>query len=519
MPDEEKTKVVIIGAGAAGVFTAYLLKKFAPDCFDITILERNAQVGGHTISYQQLQQAQQVNIDGGAQFFSDTAQPNYCAMLQGEGFFGSAGPVIKRDVGVTLWDETNGRLLFRIPSALPDILNEAVAHPLDWLNFISLTEKAIEQRLWGDWNQTFGHWLDTVPLLIDATDAAAFKANIARPLMYQFGLVPPPDLDGLSAKFVVYYYVGSLPWLGVAAAPFSVYNSTIGLDGILKSLLATYGLAPGSTKLDSEVTSIAQQGAGYVVKLKDGSSFDADEVVFAINPEWILPLLPADPAFDGVRSVLNGMAYAPVPVHIQFTDAPKYMPDTPHESVSNVLVVKDAAGNPTNYMLSVWFGPLRTQLVAAKYFKSWGSPGLVPPNPLQTILQTHHLMLGTPEFITRRDTLRSVHQGKLHLWYSGGYIVDYDSQDACLKSAASVADELIYNCTLAPAVEGTPFFGSARKESVLADRAGSEALAGAVFKRRPALLDEIERAIVERNPDHPAVRAWLERRRRESDPR
>jgi len=40
-------KVVIIGAGASGVFTAYLLEKQAPGQFDITILEKNDRVGGH----------------------------------------------------------------------------------------------------------------------------------------------------------------------------------------------------------------------------------------------------------------------------------------------------------------------------------------------------------------------------------------------------------------------------------------------------------------------------------------
>jgi phytoene dehydrogenase-like protein len=272
MPDEEKTKVVIIGAGAAGVFTAYLLKKWAPDCFDIEILETKDQVGGHTISYDLMNGGQHVNIDGGAQFFSETAQPNYYKMLQGEGFFGSSSPIIERDVGVTVWSKTNDQLLFRIPSTLPEILSNAVADPLNWLNFLSLTYQAIEQHLWGDWNRTFGDWLDSVPLLISNADAEAFKADIARPLMYQFGLVPPSQLDSLSARFVVYYYVGSLPWSG-DAAPFKIYNSTIGLDGILERLLANYSL---TVNLNSEVASIARNGAGYVVTLWNGSTLPAD---------------------------------------------------------------------------------------------------------------------------------------------------------------------------------------------------------------------------------------------------
>jgi hypothetical protein len=501
MPDEAKKKVVIIGAGAAGVFTAYLLKKLAPDCYDIEILERANRFGGHTISHAETRESQPVNIDGGAQFFSETAQPNYCKLLRGEKFFDPGGPIIQRDVGVTIWDETKSKLLFRIPATVPEILTKGLTDPVNWLNFISVTEKAIEQFLFGGWNKKFGPWLDSVFLVGSAAEKTAFKADIARPLMYQFGLVSPPNLDDLSAKFVVYYYVGSLPW-DIRAAPFSVYNSAIGLDGILDALLKRPGINI-TPKLGSAVTSIARSGAGYLVTLANGSTFPADEIVFAINPTRILPLLPADTEFDGVRNVLNGMNYVTVPVHIQFTDTPQYMPDKVHQSVSNVLVIRDAADKAATYMLSVWFGPLRTQPVAQKYVKSWGSPALVPADAGPIITQEHHLMIGTPEFIAKRETLRTVHQGKLHLWYTGGYIVDYDSQDACVRSASFVVDALIDQCMALRA--------RARERSDLAaDRAMPEALAGVEFMRRPALLDAIEHEIVTRRPEHPAVQEWIE---------
>jgi predicted NAD/FAD-binding protein len=506
MPGSGKKKIVIIGAGAAGVFTAYLMKRFGGGCFEITILEEKGQVGGHTISRTRSRAGQNVNIDGGAQFFSETAQPLYCAMLRAEGIFGMPGVVIQRDVGVTLWNVTSKGLLFRVPTSVPQIIVEAIADPLNWLNFILLTKAAILLHLSPNWSLTFGAWLDSLPFLITPADAEAFKAKIARPLMYQFGLVEPDDLGSLSARFVVFYYVGSLPWLG-GVAPFRIYNSEIGLDGILEKLIDKYGLGP-SVKLCSKVGSIAPQGVGYAVTTEDGSSFDADEVVFAINPQWILPLLPADAKFNAVRNVLSGMTYLQVPVHVEDTDTPTHMPAFPDWSVSNVLVADDAAGDPTHYMLSVWFGPLRTQPIAAKFFKSWGSPSLTPAGPVATLEQTHHLMVGTPDFIARRETLRTTHQGAHHLWYSGGYIVDYDSQNACLRSAVNVAFQLIYNCLTAPLLAEPGV-----SEAALADQDAAEFLGGTLFRRSPELLEEIERQIVENNPEHPAVRAWLERER------
>lgn len=556
-------KVVIIGAGAAGVFTAYLLKKFAPGCFDVTLLEKNDTVGGHTISFQKTAGGMSVNIDAGAQFFWETTQPDYCAMLRAEGFFNVPGRIIERDVGITIWDDTNSQVLFRVPPTLPGILAAAVTDVTTWLNFLSLTLHAIYHYRFGSWSVLFGDWLDSVSLVGSPAEQAAFKADIARPLMYQFGLVRPQRLDSLSARFVVWYYVRSLPWLG-GSSPFRNYNSDIGLDGILRELLTMYGITP---TLNATVETVEQVASGYRVRLDDGTTtFDADEVVFATNPQWTKGLLPTDTSFDTLRNLLDGMEYLPVPVFVQDASVPTHMPSAGGWAVSNVLVAKDSAGAPTNYMLSVWFGPLRTESIAATVFKSWGSPHLLPAGASADFEQVHQLMVGTPDFIARREQLRSQYQGQDNLWYVGGYIVDYDCQNSALRSAASVARRLIYDCWLQSLFSALPMTSSAAPSSSstpsrsptptpmhagvvvpplhggvsvppthggvavtpshggapppplptppLQDQDPFEGLRGAQFRELPPLLEEIERVIVARQPRHASVREWLDLKRR-----
>ena len=520
-------KVVIIGAGAAGVFTAYLLKKFAPGCFDVTLIEKKDKVGGHTISFQKTAGGTSVNIDAGAQFFWETTQPDYCAMLRAEGFFNIPDRIIERDVGITIWDDTNSQVLFRVPPTLPGILAAAVSDVTTWLNFLSLTLHAIYHYRFGSWSLPFGTWLGSVSLVGSPAEQARFRADIARPLMYQFGLVPPTDLDTLSAKFVVWYYVRSLPWRG-GSSPFKNYNSDVGLDGILRELLSMYGITP---TLSSTVQSVEPVGAGYQVRLDDGTTtFDADEVVFATNPHWTKGMLPTSSTFDPVRNLLNGMDYLQVPVYVQDASAPTHMPSSSGWAVSNVLVAKDGAGDPTNYMLSVWFGPLRNEPIASTVFKSWGSPNLLPAGDNSDLKQVHWLMVGTPDFIARREQLRSQYQGQYNLWYVGGYIVDYDCQNSALRSAASVASRLITDCwlqsiltalpmTSSPA-PGSPASSSGVRPPVarprpepLHDQDPFEGLREAQFRELPPLLEEIERVIVARQPRHPAVRQWLELKR------
>src|SRR5262245_8187772 len=104
MPAQNRPKVVVIGAGAAGVFTAYLLQKYAPDQFDITILEKNTAIGGNARGHGIDWQGQTVHIDFGAQFFFEGTEPEYCDMLRSEGFFDVQGLIRETAVGMSVWN-------------------------------------------------------------------------------------------------------------------------------------------------------------------------------------------------------------------------------------------------------------------------------------------------------------------------------------------------------------------------------------------------------------------------------
>lgn len=513
MPNGAKPKVVIIGAGAAGVFTAYFLEKNAPGHFDITILEENDRIGGHTRSEERVVNGQQFRIDAGAQFFSESSQPDYYALLEEEGFFADPDLITETDVGVTLWNVTQDEPLFRVPETLFElIVIKVFTDYIRWLNFSILTTAAIVLYETADsWEQTFGDWLDGIPFLFpNPQEEDAFKADVARPLLYQFGLIDPDRLDELSAKFVIYYFVGSLPWEGLGEGPFRVNNIKIGLDGVLKKLLDKSNLTAG-TQTGTKVESITRQpDDSWVVTPAVGDPLPADEVVFAINPPRILQVLPEEEDLAALREVLSGMEYVNVPVRIQSPDASHMPTSTSEWSVSNVLVVEDGGGNPANYMLSVWFGPLRQQPAAAKYFKSWGSPNLVPQSAPEETVQHHELMVGTPEFIKQRQLLRAEHQGQHHLCFVGGYSIDYDSQNACLKSARQVATKLLQDYVPEALTAEDSFFAYVRPQDAGVEREVADFEPDPRFEGRPALLDAIEGRVVEVAREDPVVQRWLE---------
>jgi predicted NAD/FAD-binding protein len=511
MPEDERTRVVIIGAGAAGVFTAYLLDRFAEGRFEVTLIDENAQVGGHAHSMGVPADDPQMNIDLGAQFFSEEAQPAYCRLLRHAGFFDVPGLITSHDVGMTVWHKTRSELVFRIPNSLGKIFGAAVASPRTWLCFVMFVRHANEFFKENDWSTTFGDWLDSLNLSVFVAAKAEdeFKRNVVRPLMYQFGLVAPDRLDDLSARFVLFYFLGSLPQK-LDPTPLSVYNCSKGLDWILDRLVTRCGAHThfvASTKVES-ISPSDNGGWRVTTNGANRKTCETDVVVVSTNPRLARQLLPDDADHAALRAELGAMPYTDVLVRIQHPD-PSYMPDDEGEwSVSNVLVVdEDEDGAPDHYMLTVWFGAVRDHALGRTYFKSWGSPSLHPPCAPTDRDHTHQLMVGTPAFIEARTRLCRDHQSNRGLWFVGGYLVDYDTQNSAFASARDVAEQLARQVGVI--VPSDLLQGFMRTDQIDALRSGLPAESDHVFPERFALIDAIEEEILRERPDDETVQAWM----------
>ena len=87
------------------------------------------------------------------------------------------------------------------------------------------------------------------------------------------------------------------------------------------------------------------------------------------------------------------------------------------------------------WMADVLSGP--PPATAARLWKSWVTHRrLQPAQILHEAAYTH--MLPTPSTLQAQDALRSL-QGHDGIWFAGGYIHPYDSQETALRSALGVA--------------------------------------------------------------------------------
>ena len=444
-------RIVIIGAGAAGVFTAYRLREMYGQLHEIVLLERSNRVGGNTYSTTLQYGGRDYNIDCGAQFFYKNPQASYVELLEQIGLFDEDDDreIFSAPAGFTIWDRQADERLFYIPSRLRGFLRYGAD---DWERLIDFGiylsySFFLDRENPSNWMLSVDDWLERLHLM-----SPGFKTSVVKNFMYQFVSLPLHRIGEASALYAVTYFVRNvfgeprvdepdpdapeLPGLPV----FETYQSAIGLDGVLKRVLQAVGV---QAKLNDPVNAVVTGPDGRLVVHAASGPIPADHVVFACDPGAAAAILAAGgTAPQALVDTLRGLDrdYVDLPISMQ-KDGTCYMPTDPdYWQPVNTIVDGD------DVMFSAWFGPLRPKYGDAQripVFKSWGSPALQPaPCAFEFLAHEHRILLPTTRFVGLRDQLLANFQGAGGLWFAGGWTNWFDSQEAALDSATAVADRL-----------------------------------------------------------------------------
>jgi predicted NAD/FAD-binding protein len=431
--------VVIIGAGAAGIFTAYQINKQWPGQFNVHLFEASQEIGGNVSSLTVTYGGEPYTIDAGAQFFYAKAQPNYVNLIQELGLDNQT-PLYP--AGFIIWEKsTNQRLLW-----IPALVSGFASYTLDdWARLIEfggfLVAAALLNRLGQpDWALSVDDWLADVPLSDD------FKQNVIKNFLYQFVSLPYASIGEASAVYATTYFVRNVFGVASTAAldadipTFQTNQSLIGLLGILQQALTVSGV---SAQTSSPVTAVAP-GANGVEVTVNGKTINAQYVVMACDPCAAAKILTnGGTAQQDLIKLLQGLAnqYLNLSVVMQ-KDGACWMPGDQKywEAVSTIVDTPQQS-----VAFNAWFGPLRptyngTQLIPV--FKSWASPNLNPDDCNSTFFShSHNVLLPTTTFIQLRSQL-DAYQGQNGLLFAGGWTNWFDSQEAALMSAINVTQRL-----------------------------------------------------------------------------
>jgi len=434
--------VVIVGAGAAGIFTAYQINKAWPGQFNVRLFEASQDIGGNVSSLTVEYGGQTYVIDAGAQFFYAKAQPNYLNLIQE---LGLDSQIPLYPTGLTVWEKSTNQRLLWIPPQASGFLNYTAD---DWLRIIEfggfLAAAALLNRVGQpDWTLSVDSWLADVPLISDD-----FKQNVIKNFLYQFVSLPYANIGEASAVYATTYFVRNVLGGSATAATaqgfdiptFQTNQSLIGLSGILEQALQASGV---SAQTGSPVTAVAPGEDGVAVTV-NGETINAKYVVMACDPGASAKILASGgTAGQDLITLLQGLAdlYLNLTIVMQ-KDGSCWMPGDQNycEAVSTVVDTPQQA-----VAFNAWFGPLRppygtNQLIPV--FKSWGSPDLQSQSCTSEFFShVHNVLLPTTTFMQLRSQLAG-YQNRNGLIFAGGWTDWFDSQEAALMSAINATQML-----------------------------------------------------------------------------
>lgn len=448
-------KVVIVGAGAAGIFTAYRLREmYGPTAYDVTIVEARNRIGGNCYKKTVVIDGVDYSIDCGAQFFFRRAQISYVELLRDLNLIDDPTKIIEAESGFIIWDSQKQERRLHIPDTFGGLLSLIPQwFELGQFLWFLVESRRLDRSTADNWDLSVDDWLQEVEV------TEAFKRDVIKPFLYQFVSLPPDRIGEASARYATTYFArNALGEPGVDTPNvdpadlkgwrlIDTYQSLIGLDGILQIALDKSGAKLEKSSPIVELTRL--DDGSWEVTTEAGDKLAADHVVLATDPPTSAKILEASQLEPELVSTLKKIEYANLDIAMQH-GPPCYMPQDPHQwEPVNTIVDGD------NYMFTAWFGPLRENRPDGKpiqVFKSWGA-NLTPATCASTFFTNHHQVIyPTTTSVNARDAVMKNHQGSNNLWFVGGWTNWFDSQEACLDSASRVAH----------ALEGAPAPGTGR---------------------------------------------------------
>ncbi len=305
---QDQPKVVIVGGGMSGLATAHFIHRRLGEGVQITLVEAEPQLGGKVAT----QEFGGHLVDTGPDALLMRV-PAMATLLKDLGFNDQL--VAPASLGAHVW--SRGRLrrlptgtLFGVPDRLVPLVKSQLLSPM------GLVRAALDLVL--PRNRSLSDDPSIADLVAPRLGAQVFD-RLVEPLL---GGVHAGRAAELSARSTVpeiaalarknrSLYLG-LRRLRHHAAPSSGGPVLITLAGglvrLIEALAAQLGKA--DVRLNTNVSLVAREGAGYRVDLADGQSIAADAVVLA-TPAFVSSRLLTDVAPD-VATVLDEIPYVDV---------------------------------------------------------------------------------------------------------------------------------------------------------------------------------------------------------------
>jgi uncharacterized protein len=407
-------KIAIIGGGASGMVTAYLLDKQG---HQVTVFERESMLGGHIRTLNQNVQPNQSDCDlvlenGVLEF--PTSFDNFMDLMG--------------ELGVELE-------LVQIGSAL------FMTNGNHYLSKVAINRNFTGIRWLREHLRINLFYLRSASLLIAARFWKAIDFH-DRSLADRF---KQPYLQNIWLKlFAMYSY--SIPFAQIDNCPAELVIPTLRDDvfvdwvrikgGVYSYIQKILDRFRGEILLGIEVVAIRRTATGVAISLADDRVREFDKVVFATPPDVVLKLL-ADPHPDEIAHFADWQGnYVQTLLH---TDASLYDPYRVREGSEFDFFETDAIHGYWGY--NARLNQLCGIDAPIQYSLSFNLESAIDPDRILHI-QQHHTPLYTVESFRHREEMIATN-GDYHTYHVGAYLGDGLHEGAitsALRVAALIAD-------------------------------------------------------------------------------
>lgn len=417
--DNDQPKVAVIGAGGAGLTTAWLLE----NNFNITIYENSDRLGGHADTVQVTINGQTSEIDAGFEFFTDQMFPNFNKLLKILNV-----PVNQFPLTYTFYKTDGSDTL-----VLPPYNNGHISwddftphHLFDLLQFKHFLSEAAQIVQTADTSLTLQQYIDSLTL------ENSFKNDFLYPFFGGAWGVSPDEMKTFAAyDLLKWVYINQPSGLG---AP--VWNEVVGgTQAYVKALAAQ--LTNAQIKLSTTITSIYSGFGTYFITEADGTVSEFDHIIFATNANQAAELLKDIPETFDLRSILEKFEYYYTTIALHGDT--RFMP--PSQSDWSIANIRYDGVNSALTVYKPWKSP-------TPIYRSWLTYDVRPdeelnnpmPSPLYAVTHYYHPKLNLQYFEAQKGL--AFLQGNNNLWFAGLYTYDVDSHESAIMSAIRVAQKL-----------------------------------------------------------------------------
>jgi predicted NAD/FAD-binding protein len=268
-----RQRVAVIGAGVAGVATAWLLDGE----HDVTLLEAGSELGGHARGVEVRVGDKTIAVDGGAQYFGPGTHPIYMQLV--DKVLRVPTVRISMDYTVSKYGERKPIMVSpNPPKRLLSTLQLAYLPALQAMATLVLSGLALE--LSRDWRPTLQEFVSHLPI------PQRVKNDFVYPFYASMTGCTITDVKKVSARAAQAFVIRPLG--DNPLAPFDYYNARDGLRAVISAM--SDRLSTATVHLNAKVTRLAREGGTFRVETSDGSVFPADQVVLAAPPHAAGPL-------------------------------------------------------------------------------------------------------------------------------------------------------------------------------------------------------------------------------------